>query len=567
MFGTIRRHQSWLYPIFAVIIILPFLVYFNPSSRGGGGGGFLDMFKTRQSLYGAIDGQPITDQQYNAAEGDLAFMFAYQGRQRPDMTSPEMKNEIYKRVFLDVKADQLGIHPTADAAAELARKIMGPAGSYDDFVEKRLKPLGLTADNFDRFLRDEAARQQLQYLVTLNGRLVTPGEAEGLFRAEHRQVATRFVWFAASNYLQAVTVKPEAVADYYTNTLAAYSVPDKVQVSYVRFDASNYFAKVQAAMTNLDRDVEDLYARETTNLFPEAKTAEEAKAMARKELIRANALKSALRDAYELADELDQRGNHMGGLEKIAQEKGLTVRTTAPFDEETGPGDMGLTNDYATAFATAAFRLTEDAPFNHEMKTPDAAYVMELQKKFPSYLPPLKDIQDKVTADYRESRAYELAQQAATNFTTTVAGELNVNNGVTLPKTFADICAETGHKADNLPPFSLSSTNLPPVLEGRVDLKLLKQVGFSTTVGAVSEPVPVSGGCFVLFVEKMLPVDESQVKGGITEYLGLLRQARQNDALNLWFDSQIRGDPGAASIFQKLNKEMRESQAAQPPAR
>jgi hypothetical protein len=570
MFGTIRRHQTWLWMIIIVPMIVSFILYFNPATKGGGG--VSGLLKGGQSPYGTIGGQPVTQQQYDNAAADVMFPFVISGRQRPDPNSPEMKYQIYQRLFLLAKEDQLGIHPTADAAAELARRVlysvMGPSAAYDDFVEKRLKPFNLTADDFDRFLRNEVGREQLRTLVSLNGRLVTPGEAESLFRVEHRQVVTKFVWFAASNYLHAVAVKPEAVADYYTNAIAAYSVPDKMQVSYVRFDASNYFAAATAAMTNLDREVEDLYAREGTNLFPQAKTPDEIKALARKELIRIAGLKEARRDAYEFADELDRRGNHMGDLEKLAQEKGLTVRNTVPFDEQTGPADLGLTNDLAAEFAAGAFRLTEDAPFYHEMITQDAAYVMELQKKFPSYIPVFKDIQDKVTTDYREVQAYDLALQAATNFNTTVAGELNVNNGVTLPKTFTDICNETGHKAESLPPFALSATNLPPGLEGRVDLKLLKQVGFSTTVGTVCEPVPVSGGCFVLFVEKMLPVDESLVKDGVTEYLGILRQAREGDAFNLWFDNQVRQDPGAVQIFSELVKKLRESQAAaQRPAR
>ena len=75
-------------------------------------------------------------------------------------------------------------------------------------------------------------------------------------------------------------------------------------------------------------------------------------------------LNLARRDAYEFANELDGRGNHMGDLEKLAQEKKLTVRTTAPFDEQNGPVDLGLTNDLAQEFAAGAFRLTEDAPLD-----------------------------------------------------------------------------------------------------------------------------------------------------------------------------------------------------------
>jgi hypothetical protein len=551
-----------LWAIIIVPMIISFIAYFSPASRSGGG--LLGFMKGGQGAYGEINNQPVTEQEYNAARRDIAFQFLAQGRQLPDMDSVPLKQEVYRRLFYAAKEDQLGIHPTAEAAAQFAQQRFIGGAAYDEFVEKRLKPLGFTVDDFDHFLRSQVGTQQLQMLTSLNGRLVTPGEAESLFRSEHRALATKFVWFPASNFLHAVTVTPDILARYYTNELTSYSVPDRVQVDYVRYDAGNYTNAAMATLTNLDKDVDDLYARRGTNLVPEAKTPEEAKATARKDLILFTALKAARRDAFGFADELDRAGNHAGDLQKLAKDKGLTVRTTAPFDEETGPADVGLTNDFAAQFGKAAFELTDDAPFNHDITTSNAVYVMALKKKIPSYIPTFKEVEAKVTSDYRDAQAYQLAEQAATNFATTVAGELNVNNGVTLPKTFADICEETGNKAVSLPPFSLSTTNLPPELEGRVDLQALKRVGFTTAVGTVSTPYGVTGGSFVLFVEKMMPVDESLVKNGVIEYLALLRNARQNDAFNLWLDTQARQDSGLTHIFQELSQKTRETPASAP---
>jgi len=560
MFGTIRRHQSWLWAIIIVPMIISFIAYFNPASRSGGG--MFDFLKAKHGLYGTINGQAVTEEQYDSAAKDTVFPYVLMGRQRPDMDSLEMKYQIYRQLFMEAKQEQLGIHPTAEAAASLARNILHGSISYDDFVEKNLKPAGLTADDFDRFLRHEIGREQMMTLAGLNGTLVTPGEAESLYRSEHRAVATKLVWFPASNYVNAVSVMPDAVAQFYTNQLATYRVPDEVQVNYVEYAASNYFAAAKSTLTNLDAQIDDLYAQHGTNLVPAAKTPEEAKAMAKQEMIKFSAFKLARRDAFEFADELDKLGNHAGDLDKLAQEKGLTVRTTAPFDEENGPTDLGLTNDAAAGFAKLAFQLTDDEPFNHDFATEDAAYIMALKKTIPSYIPPLKDIDAKVTADYREAQAYELAAQAATNFSTAIAGELNVNNGVTLPKTFADICNETGNKAESLPPFSLSTTNMPPGIEDRVDLATLKRAGFSTTPGSASGPVNVRGGTFVLFVDKLLPVDESLVKSGIAEYLALLREARQNDAFNLWLNFQIQQDSDALKTFKDLNEKLREAPAS-----
>ena len=49
---------------------------------------------------------------------------------------------------------------------------------------------------------------------------------------ENQEFSAQSVFFSPSNYLSAVTVTPDAVAQYYTNYLAAYRLPDRVQVSY-----------------------------------------------------------------------------------------------------------------------------------------------------------------------------------------------------------------------------------------------------------------------------------------------------------------------------------------------
>ena len=72
----------------------------------------------------------------------------------------------------------------------------------------------------------------MQVLVGSSGRLVTPGEAESLYRSEHRSLVTKLVWFSASNYLNAVAVTPAVLAQFYTNgELATYRIPDRVQVN------------------------------------------------------------------------------------------------------------------------------------------------------------------------------------------------------------------------------------------------------------------------------------------------------------------------------------------------
>jgi hypothetical protein len=117
-----------------------------------------------------------------------------------------------------------------------------------------------------------------------------------------------------------------------------------------------------------------------------------------------------------------------------------------------------------------------------------------------------------------------------------------------------------------IPPFSLSTTNLPTEMEGRVDLQTLKRAGFGTTVGSASPPVNVQGGTFVLFVDKMLPVDDTMVKAGVVEYLDLLRKQRQSDAYQLWVNYEIQQDPDLLGRLKALNDKIRETAPASSQA-
>jgi hypothetical protein len=550
MFGTIRRHQSWIWPLVAGVVIVTFLISFNPTTRMGNVG------RGREGAHGVINNKTITEEEYDNAKRMFAMSFVLRNV-KPQMDSAEAKYEIFKLLFLLSKQEQLGIHITDAAAAELARHVLGNT-SYDDFVDKHLRSAGLTGDDFDRFLRFEIGNEQMQTLAGMSGTLVTPAEAEALYRDEHRDIDTKLVWFPVSNYLSAVTVTSNALAQFYTEEKANYLVPDQVQVNYVSFPASNYVAATTAAITNLNDVVEKDYEVLGTNTFTDAKTPEEIKAKIKQEIIQRESLLHAQREAAGFAEELETLGNHSEDLEKLAKQKGIKVHTTAPFSEDAGPADLKVSED----FAKAAFQLTTNAPIQASLVGEDAVYVISLKDKIPSRMPEWKEVESKVTADYREMQAHQLAEQAANKLGGALTNELNVNNGVTLAKGFSEICTEAGDKAETLPPFSLSTTNLPADIEDRIDLQMLKRAGFGTAVGSATPVVNVRGGSFILYVDKIHPVDETKVKEGVTQYLAMLRRAREADAFNAWINHEIQSDPQAIKQFQQLIDDMQKSQGA-----
>ena len=552
MFGTIRRHQAWLWVIIAFITIASFVIYgptnakFGNSLKGGGG-------------IGSVLGRPVSQEEFVNAHHEAALDIFLRSRQWPEEGSPEFEMRTWQRLLLIEEQKDFGIQISTEAAAAAAQSILGPLSrseqgpvSFDDFVDKLLKPQGLDADDFDRFLHHQLANEQLFRLVGLGGKAVTPQEGEMLYRQQYEDFSTAMVSFPASNYLGVVLVTPDALSQFYSNRVANYRVPDRVQVSYVKFDVTNYVAAAQAAITNLDTAVDEEYRRYGTNLFPEAKTPAEAKAKIKEAEIRQRALLEGRRVAGAFAEELDRmEPKTAGNLDGLAKTNGLVTGTTAPFDREDGPAELKVPDK----FSQAAFKLTRDEPFAGPIVADDGVYVIALKQQLPSEVPPLAGIEGKVTEDYRMLQAMQLAHQAAAKFSNTLT------NGLALGKTFDSICAEAGVKPERLPPFSLSTETLPDKLEDRVALRTLKELAFTTPVGKASQPEGSRDGVFVLYVEKRLPVDETKLKTEMPDFLATIRQTRENEVFNGWLSREFGRDPKLVEQMQKLAQSAQERSA------
>ncbi|HWI58747.1 MAG TPA: hypothetical protein VNZ22_16095, partial [Bacillota bacterium] len=354
--------------------------------------------------------------------------------------------------------------------------------------------------------------------------------------------STAAAFFSASNYLASVNVTPEAISQFYSNRLANYRIPDRVQVSYVKFGVSNYLgqAESESSKTNLSEMVDANYQRLGTNAatyFPEAKTPADVKARIREQMIRSEAMALARKKAGEFAAPLfDMEPMRAENLQKKAKEAGLPVKTTAPFDREEGPKDIEAGPD----FVKAAFRLTPEEPFASPMVGQDGVYVFALDKRIPSEIPPLNQVRDRVVADYKQYQATMLARQAGMAFAQ------SVTNGLAQGKTFAALCAQANVKAVDLPAFSLSSRSLPEIDE-RVNINQLKQVAFGTPPGKASTFQPTSEGGMVVFVKAKLPLDQARMKSDLPGFVSNLRRSRQEEAFQDWFrkeaDKGLRDTP------------------------
>jgi hypothetical protein len=543
MFGTIRKHQTWLWAVIITLTVISFVIYFSPYSKVNDGGG-----RSREN-YGTIDGQKITRLQYVNAyrEVDLHF-FLTTGRSLNEdrkRSETEIQREVYNWLLLTQKEEELGIHVGDEAAAEMARQMIRPFESRGItspmvFIQKVLPQMNLNVSDFERYLRHFVGIQELISTFGLSGRLITPQEAKALYEREHQEVATEGVFFSATNYLAAVNPNPDIIAQFYSNRVATYAIPERVQVNYVQFSLSSYLQQAQTELgTNLEELVEANIQRLGTNIasvFPDATTPDLQKAKVRQHVIEQKALIDASQKANDFAHALiDSQSTKLESFEAAARTNGYSVQLSPPFDRS-GPPSLAV----GPELAKAAFGLTPEEPFAGPFTGETNAYVIAFGKRIPREIPPLDQIRDQVVADYKQFQAAQLARQAGAAFYETLTNKLA--QGLA----FTNICAEAKLNPVPLPDFSISTRSLPN-LENQISLNQLKQAAFATSPGKVSPFQPTSDGGMILYVKAKLPINQATMDADLPRYLASLRQTRQSEAFNDWlrheFEKGVRDTP------------------------
>ncbi|MBI5772977.1 MAG: SurA N-terminal domain-containing protein [Verrucomicrobia bacterium] len=532
MFGTIRRHQQWLWVIIIIVIIISFVVFFSPSVKFRDDG--------REGSFGTINGRPIKREELVAARREAYLAYRFANRTWPTRDDRDIEQQTRNRLFIAEKIRELNVKIGDAAVAEHIRRLFqGQDGAgysqtiYDGFVKNVLPEAGLKEEDLIRFLRNELALAHLGAVGGMSGRLITPRAAETYYQRENELTVASAVFFNRSNYLATIKVTPEAVTNYFTNNLSAYHIPDRVQVSYVAWPATNYLkeaSNVIAQNLTFEKQLGELYTQRGTNSFRDANDKplppEEGKKKLREEITQDIALRVARTNANEFAGVLykDQNAN-AASLIALATERKLTVKDTEPFTEFEGPDSLKV----GSAFSRAAFSLNAtNNPLSSPVPGTDAIYVLAFKAHLPGENAKFENVQAKVTEDLRRAQAEDAMRDQAESFLKAAT------NGLAAGKTFDALCKEAKLTPTELPPFAITTTELA-FPEDRIDLNSLKRLGVGTKPGTVSDFVPTREGGVILHVKARIPVPAEKMAAALPGYTEELRTYLQNKAFNEWF--------------------------------
>ena len=525
MFGTIRKHQTWLWAIIITLTIISFVIFFSPYAQ-------MDDSRGGRADFGSVLGRKVTEQDYiNALKEAQLHWFTRSGRWPEEDRQSGFNSEAqaYQWLLLVRKQQEMNIDVSDESAARMGRQIIRAferfgVSSPQLFLDKILRPKGYPVDDFERFVRHFVGIQEMISSAGLSGTLIPPAEAKALYERYHQELSTAAVFFWTTNYTAAVTASPEALTQSYTNRLAtSYAIPERVQVEYVRFNVTNYFPAVEATLTNMTELVEANYQRLGTNAFPDAKNVEEVKTKLRQGILHQAAMSFARSNAYHFANQLFTMSPVTNAnLKILAASNNIPVQVSAPFDREDGPKDLEVGEE----FTKAAWKLNEEEPYSQVIQGQDGAYVLALAKHLPREIPTFEQVRDRVEADYKRMQAMMLAQQAARNF------HQALTNGLAEGKPFTNICAAANVQPVDIPPFSISTRSLPQIDSSL--LGQLKNAAFSTQPGKASPFFGMSQGAAIVYVKAKLPVDSAKLQTELPAYTAQLRRERQQEAFDDW---------------------------------
>ena len=246
--------------------------------------------------------------------------------------------------------------------------------------------------------------------------------------------------------------------------------------------------------------VEDIKEEKTLSLA-------EAKPVIMREL----KLEKGKYEAAKIADRDREKAASGNDLAKLAQENGLSLKTTRLFSEGEVLPEIGPTQDfYKTALALKAKEVSS------VIEGPNAYYVLQAKERTEAVVPPLDAVRGKIEKGLKESKAYEMSVQQANDSLDQVKKEPNL----------AKLARDKKLKLEETGWFARNTQQLPKVGE-------LQNLTAGSLALSARKPIPdriftQADAAFVFAFKEAQPADMAQFEKDKSQLMQqALTEARQ----------------------------------------
>jgi peptidyl-prolyl cis-trans isomerase D len=462
MLAIFRKNQQILMLIVAIIVIVTFVWFYNPTSKFNKFGKN-DVFE----IYGRVVQQAEVDREARAyglslGLGLTEFVKDLGGLGGDEQAS--LSDFILNVLIIRHAAPELGVRPSDEDVASVIRGLapfqtdgnFDPA-KYASFLQEKLAPGGFTERQLEEIVRDSIRTSALRRIVVSP---VAAGEAQARDAARiYQPVTAQVMRFDSDAYAKSAEAKPEEVSAFYERNKQGLVSPERRDVSWVVFELPADQAKLEG------KD-------------------------------RANALQ-------QLADRADH------AAKSIASELGKGVgfsKAAASFQPQKAQGidregtasgkDAGLPE----AVVTGAFRLQKQGVPSDLIQDGNRFYLVAVEGVSPARQLALDEVSEKIATLIRRQKASKAAADAAAKSLDQISAAIKSG------KSFAEAVKTAGVKTDQIGPVVPTDSKQSPEQQAFVSATLgLKE-------GELGSLQPAPFGAFAVYVQKREPLTEAQWK-------------------------------------------------------
>jgi len=401
MFDSIRKRQRLLMLIL-LLLIMPAFVFWGISGYDG--------MLSRERSVGSVDGQPISRQEFDAAQRQQVERLRQMLGDAVDtrlFDTPDARREVLEGLIAQrVVANQSQQRRVAVTDAQLRAAILAipgltrEDGSFDDARYRALlSQQNMTPAGFEARLRVDLALQSLPESIQVSA-MVPKAVLEqiAVMLEERREV--RELRFAPADFATKVNPTDDQLKAYYAANAQAFETPESARIEYVVLDREAVAATISVGGDDLKAYYEQNRAR--------FGTAEERRA--------SHILIKAAPDAKAKAEQL---------LEKLKADPSQFEALAKSASDDPGSaaqgGDLGFFGKdmMVKPFADAVFSMKENE-IRGPVESEFGQHIIRLTSIKPGTEKPFESVRAEVERDVRMQQAGQKYAEAAEAFTNMV---------------------------------------------------------------------------------------------------------------------------------------------------
>jgi peptidyl-prolyl cis-trans isomerase D len=546
-----QRHFRTIFALILGVMIVSFIFTIGSTP----GIGHSDSNRTRSKPFFGYNLESTDDQHRVFGDAALSVYLRYRV---PVNDMARLEPYALQRTASLALADQLHIPaPSEDVLADYIKTMGAFANAngefdpnlYSTFRQTQVLPgfdSPATVADVSRVLVDDWRAEQVKKLLGGPG-YVLPGDIKAQLAREDTQWTLAVASADYAKYAPALAPTPAEIEKFFEANPDRYQIPDRVSVDYLAFPAADFLPQVNVT----DAEVRDYYDANPARFPKPAASKPLAKptpdgdfAIVRPQVEAALKLERAQNRAAQAASDvaLALYNEKITGvtpqLDAFLAEHHLALKSLAPFPADAPPAELGGSPEAANQ----AFRLDKNHFFSDAIATPTGSVILLWKETIPAYTPPLSEVQDKVTADYKEAQKKNLF---ISDLGKTVHDQLAAH--LKAGDTFNQAVAATGVK--------LETKTFPPFTQRQPPKDLAKAIRDNLDrleAGHVSDLIfSDNKGWFVYVVAKKAP--------DLTEANPQFASARAALA------PRVANDTLGATLVELIAKEQKKSAAADTP--